>query len=278
MHDTICDFPNKVLYGSKLQSHESVAKHTLEELPAIAKGEMHTSQANSGDHDVLGFPVVFFDTAGCEYFEKAASADDDGSKSNENEAVLVKIWVDQLASQIIFLLILIPEHRVISRCPLEFLPTRLLFCLRGRSLMALLVIFFLTVCAGTKPRSLYYPRHYRQNTRSLRLGRSMECKGAKRKLSLSVLCEAMKRYEFIWTVDETHELDARSLERSWFSEGQTSTERCVLIQCSFESVLIHNPLRTVAMTRARRQLVSLRLWTMIVERTCVLSSGAVCNR
>jgi len=98
MHATICDFPNKVLYGSKLQSHESVAKHTLEELTAIAKGEVHTSQANSGDHDVLGFPVVFFDTAGCEYFEKAASAEDDGSKSNENEAVLVKIWVDQLVS------------------------------------------------------------------------------------------------------------------------------------------------------------------------------------
>lgn len=96
MHDTICDFPNKVLYRSKLQSHESVAKHTLEELPALTSGETHNSQPDSSDHDVLGFPVVFFDTAGCEYFEKAASPEIDGSKSNENEAVLVKSWVDQL--------------------------------------------------------------------------------------------------------------------------------------------------------------------------------------
>ncbi|KLO18880.1 P-loop containing nucleoside triphosphate hydrolase protein [Schizopora paradoxa] len=98
MHDTICDFPNKTLYGSKLQSHESVAKHTLEDLPTVSDEENHNSQPDSGIHDVLGFPVVFFDTAGCEYFEKAASPEDDGSKSNENEAVLVKNWVDQLVS------------------------------------------------------------------------------------------------------------------------------------------------------------------------------------
>ena len=135
MHDTICDFPNKTLYGSKLQSHESVAKHTLEELPALLGGETPVAQADSGVHDVLGFPVVFFDTAGCEYFEKAASPEDDGSKSNENEAVLVKSWVDQLVCAEtcpIFIL----HNSLKIRYPLVFLPTRSLYCPRKLCRMA----------------------------------------------------------------------------------------------------------------------------------------------
>ncbi|KAH8112236.1 P-loop containing nucleoside triphosphate hydrolase protein [Phellopilus nigrolimitatus] len=64
---------------------QSVATHLLQELENVVL-------------DVLNAPVVFFDTAGCEYFEKSIESGDEGSKCNENEAVLVKSWVDKLFS------------------------------------------------------------------------------------------------------------------------------------------------------------------------------------
>jgi len=49
---------------------------------------------------VLGTPVIFFDTAGCEYFERQDTDGDadEGSKCNENEALVVKNWVERLTS------------------------------------------------------------------------------------------------------------------------------------------------------------------------------------
>lgn len=49
---------------------------------------------------MLGTPVVFFDTAGCEYFERQEtdSDNDEGSKCNENEALVVKNWIERLVS------------------------------------------------------------------------------------------------------------------------------------------------------------------------------------
>jgi DNA polymerase alpha-associated DNA helicase A len=94
MHTQICEFPSKTLYSSKLSAHESVASHLLRDLPNANEAE---------DEDaVLNTPVVFFDTAGCEYFERlegqgeGASTDAEGSRCNENEATLVKAWVDKL--------------------------------------------------------------------------------------------------------------------------------------------------------------------------------------
>jgi DNA polymerase alpha-associated DNA helicase A len=49
--------------------------------------------------DVLGMPVVFFDTAGCEYFERLDGDNEEGSRCNENEAAVVKVWVDKLVSR-----------------------------------------------------------------------------------------------------------------------------------------------------------------------------------
>ncbi|KAF9485626.1 P-loop containing nucleoside triphosphate hydrolase protein [Pholiota conissans] len=90
MHDQICSFPSKSLYGSKLKSHESVASHLLSDLP--------NTQADSEEDkkEFLETPVVFFDTAGCEYFERLDGDGDEGSRCNENEATIVNNWIDKL--------------------------------------------------------------------------------------------------------------------------------------------------------------------------------------
>lgn len=73
-----------------MTSHESVASHLLRDLPE-AKAE-----SEEEDKEVLGTPVVFFDTAGCEYFERLDGDGDEGSRCNENEATVVKNWVQTL--------------------------------------------------------------------------------------------------------------------------------------------------------------------------------------
>ncbi|KAG8889191.1 hypothetical protein FRB99_004007, partial [Tulasnella sp. 403] len=91
MHEIICQFPSTVLYSSRLESHSSVAHHLLSELPGVAND---TDMA-----DVTSTPVVFFDTAGCEYFERVedeGGGGDEGSRRNENEAMVVKGWVEKL--------------------------------------------------------------------------------------------------------------------------------------------------------------------------------------
>ncbi|KAI0647054.1 P-loop containing nucleoside triphosphate hydrolase protein [Trametes meyenii] len=91
MHAQIAAFPSKVMYHSKLMSHASVKAHLLRDLP--------NTQVESEDDEkeILGTPVVFYDTAGCEYFERVDGDGDEGSRCNENEASVVKMWVDQLA-------------------------------------------------------------------------------------------------------------------------------------------------------------------------------------
>ncbi|KIL66018.1 hypothetical protein M378DRAFT_186133 [Amanita muscaria Koide BX008] len=99
MHEQICTFPSKTLYSSRLKSHDSVATHLLTGLPninvSLARASRKINEEDS--KEILGTPIVFFDTAGCEYFERQADGDgDEGSKSNENEALVVKNWVEQL--------------------------------------------------------------------------------------------------------------------------------------------------------------------------------------
>src|SRR5258708_10617559 len=90
MHESICTFPSQTLYASKLKSHPSVASHLLHGLP--------NAQANSEDDEkeLLKTPVVFFDTSGCEYFERLDGDADEGSRCNENEATIVSNWLDKL--------------------------------------------------------------------------------------------------------------------------------------------------------------------------------------
>ena len=92
MHAQICSFPSTTLYGAKLRSHPSVAAHLLADLP--------NAHADSEDDakEFLQTPVVFFDTAGCEYFERldGDGNGDEGSRCNENEATIVHNWIIKL--------------------------------------------------------------------------------------------------------------------------------------------------------------------------------------
>jgi DNA polymerase alpha-associated DNA helicase A len=90
MNSQIATFPSKTMYSNKLRSHESVASHLLSDLPnTSADGEEE-------EKEVLGTPVVFYDTAGCEYFERLEGDGDEGSRCNENEATVVKNWIERL--------------------------------------------------------------------------------------------------------------------------------------------------------------------------------------
>ncbi|KAI0037075.1 AAA domain-containing protein [Vararia minispora EC-137] len=90
MHEKIAEFPSQVMYQSKLQAHTSVASHLLADLSST------TPKSDEDKADVLSVPIVFFDTAGCEYFERVDGDGDEGSRCNENEAIVVKKWVDTL--------------------------------------------------------------------------------------------------------------------------------------------------------------------------------------
>jgi DNA polymerase alpha-associated DNA helicase A len=85
-----------MLYSEKLISHESVKSHLLCDLQ-----EVKTKPISEEDQrDVLGTPIVFFDTSGCEFYERLDGGGEEGSRCNENEAVVVKRWVDQLVRSI----------------------------------------------------------------------------------------------------------------------------------------------------------------------------------
>lgn len=94
MHAQICQFPSKTLYASKLKSHDSVSSHLLSDLPNT-RSFIETKDEET-IRDILGTPVVFFDTAGCEYYERLEGDGDEGSRCNENEALVVKRWTEKL--------------------------------------------------------------------------------------------------------------------------------------------------------------------------------------
>ncbi|KAI0831309.1 P-loop containing nucleoside triphosphate hydrolase protein [Trametes gibbosa] len=91
MHAKIAAFPSKVMYHSRLTSHASVKDHVLCDLSNTK------AESEDDEKEILGTPVVFYDTAGCEYFERVEGDGDEGSRCNENEASVVKMWVEQLA-------------------------------------------------------------------------------------------------------------------------------------------------------------------------------------
>jgi DNA polymerase alpha-associated DNA helicase A len=80
MNERIADFPSKTLYNGELVSAPSVAKHTLLDLPTVT--------ASDESKDDLEQTVVFFDTAGCEFYERAEDTESkarigEGSKSDD---------------------------------------------------------------------------------------------------------------------------------------------------------------------------------------------------
>jgi DNA polymerase alpha-associated DNA helicase A len=95
MNERICSFPSSKLYSNKLISDPSVATHLLSDL----------DPSKDAAQDTLSHPVVFFDTSGCEFFERVDNAGsdtkskgftDEGSKCNVNEVEVVKKWVMEL--------------------------------------------------------------------------------------------------------------------------------------------------------------------------------------
>lgn len=100
MNTKISEFPSKTLYHSRLTPHASNASRLLCHLPGVSR------EAEYADVVGTGSEVVFWDTAGAEFWERsgnndvnAKSTNDDGaSLCNENEAEVVKRWVDRLVS------------------------------------------------------------------------------------------------------------------------------------------------------------------------------------
>lgn len=106
MHKQICAFPSQTLYRSKLKSDETVQEHLLKDL--VHPPTSDSSPPPDADiDDVLAHPIIFFDTSGCEFYERLESDSavhnlntklktDEGSRCNENEATIVKDWVGRL--------------------------------------------------------------------------------------------------------------------------------------------------------------------------------------
>jgi DNA polymerase alpha-associated DNA helicase A len=98
MNTQIAAFPSEALYENALISAESVKDRTLLSLPSIVDSSTEDAQ------DALSHPVVFFDTAGCEFFERSDADSEvgrsaslgDGSRSNANEAEVVTKWAKEL--------------------------------------------------------------------------------------------------------------------------------------------------------------------------------------
>lgn len=117
MNRKIVDFPSKVMYHNKLRSHKSVAPHLLDDLP-------NTSAEDDDEaEEVLRTPVVFIDTAGSEYYERVEGDREEGSRCNENEAMVVKKYITRLVCPRQSPVHIHPEYRPHTRLlPTFFLP------------------------------------------------------------------------------------------------------------------------------------------------------------
>jgi len=89
MHERIMAFPSHEMYDNLLIADDAVKGRLLSDLVA----EPSEAQA-----DELIEPLVFFDTAGADFFERSDAEDSlhADSKSNENEATIVVRHVDAL--------------------------------------------------------------------------------------------------------------------------------------------------------------------------------------
>ncbi|KAM3919181.1 DNA-binding protein SMUBP-2 [Leptodactylus fuscus] len=84
MHDSIMQWASHAMYGGKLQSHSSVERHLLQDLPGVAVT------------DETRIPLLLIDTAHCGLFE--IDVEDEQSKGNPGEVRLVDLHVQALAS------------------------------------------------------------------------------------------------------------------------------------------------------------------------------------
>jgi DNA polymerase alpha-associated DNA helicase A len=105
MNTTIASYPSTSLYQSKLLSHPSVASRTLLSLPSLAPTVDDLSEE---DREFLDVPVAFLDTSGCEFYERVeddggGGGSAEGSKMNENEGEVVRVYVEKLVGRLAFL-------------------------------------------------------------------------------------------------------------------------------------------------------------------------------
>ncbi|KAG1819294.1 AAA domain-containing protein [Suillus subaureus] len=84
------------MYGPDIKRLLNVQyrSHLLKDLPSASV--FTSSEDEDTIKEILGTPVVFYDTAGCEYFERIDGDSDEGSRCNENEAAVVSKWVERL--------------------------------------------------------------------------------------------------------------------------------------------------------------------------------------
>lgn len=99
MNSSIASYPSDALYMSALVSAPSVASRTLSDLPSFS------ADLSDDAKEFLNPPVVFLDTSGCEFFERTnengggeGRAGGGGSTLNENEAEVVRNYVEKLVS------------------------------------------------------------------------------------------------------------------------------------------------------------------------------------
>jgi len=97
MNTKIASFPSKTLYHSRLKSYNVNASQVLNGLPAVKQEDEFEDAVGPGSE------VVFWDTAGAEFWERSENdsnlrtdRDDGGSLCNENEAEIVRRWVEHL--------------------------------------------------------------------------------------------------------------------------------------------------------------------------------------
>lgn len=97
MNTKIATFPSKALYHSRLKTDVSNSRRVLRDLPEVNQGEEFEDVVGDGTE------VIFYDTAGAEFWERSGNQEDiqlvgdnGGSLCNENEATVVKLWVDKL--------------------------------------------------------------------------------------------------------------------------------------------------------------------------------------
>jgi ATP-dependent RNA/DNA helicase IGHMBP2 len=82
MHERIMTWSSEALYGGGIEAHASVRAHLLQELPQVAPAADTAA------------PLVFIDTAGCDFEEEREAQGD--SRSNPGEARLLEAHVGRL--------------------------------------------------------------------------------------------------------------------------------------------------------------------------------------
>ncbi|KAJ3020703.1 hypothetical protein HKX48_000367 [Thoreauomyces humboldtii] len=87
MHEHIGQWASTAMYDGKLKTHDGAKGRTLADLPNVSRT------------DETSTPLLFIDTAGCEYTESIEEAEEEPSKFNDQEASLVVAYLSLLVGK-----------------------------------------------------------------------------------------------------------------------------------------------------------------------------------